>query len=274
MQHFDFDPTNLQGLIKESGMTCIELSRLVGISDASLFKYQRGEASIGLKNALVLADFFAVPLDFLLGRCDEKTARDVLKNYSRHFMQLRRGSYEDQLRACKTFVGRESTSTPRDAEPPWPYNIVGIVNGNTLSDKKATIDYIITKDHERKIIEIIGELKSYRKGRDDERIRKCLLMYYRDGMTLKAIGDHFGVTTERIRRIVIRGIWMLRHHPLRDWFVYGEEHYVRSNSITELTKQLSARELDLELKKKRLDALEEELNKRELALYKRDRKSF
>ncbi len=274
MQHFDFDLTNLQELIKESGMTCIEISKLVGISDASLFKYQRGEASIGIKNAIKLADFFAVPLDFLVGRCDEKTARKVLKDYPRYFMELRRGSYENQLRVCKNFGKRESVTVPRDVDPPWPYNIVGVVSSGILASEKTIVDYKISKEHEKKIVEIIGELESQRKGRNDERVRKCLLMRYRDGMTLTAIADQLGVTPERIRQNIARGIWMLRHHPLREWFIYGEEYYVRHNSMAEMTKRLSARELDLQLKKKRLDAWEEELNKRELSLYKRDKMAF
>ena len=260
MEQFRFDPTNLKLLVESSGLTCDEVARRCGISNASLSKYLRGETIMGVENAVLLADFFAVPLDVLVGRCDEKTSKKILDKYSKYFMKLRRVAYEDYL--IKGRVASRDRLNANDVLLPWPYNIMDEVLANAVYGEKPDIDFIVSKEHEQKIVSIIDGLQ-FRKG-NTVTMSDCLLMKYRDGMTLQAIAKQVGLTSERVRQIVARGIRILRHHPLKDWFLYGEEYYTKNNS-------LAKKEFELSLKDKRLTIWENELIEKEKSLYKRER---
>ena len=62
--------SRLKELREEKGLSMQALSKIVGISDSSLGRWERGESDITGDNLLILADFFGVSTDYLLGRVD------------------------------------------------------------------------------------------------------------------------------------------------------------------------------------------------------------
>ena len=63
----------LAKLVKESDMDYRPLAAAIGISQASLSKYTRGDAEPGLGALVKLADYFNVSTDYLAGRTDTKS---------------------------------------------------------------------------------------------------------------------------------------------------------------------------------------------------------
>lgn len=59
---------NLAFLVKESGKTIKEISEDTGIPTGSLSKYQNGQAEAGIEKLSILANYFEVSTDWLLGR--------------------------------------------------------------------------------------------------------------------------------------------------------------------------------------------------------------
>lgn len=64
--------TNLKKLRKERNMTQIALQMQTGIEQALLSKYETGERIPPTETLIVLADFFDVSIDYLLGRTDRR----------------------------------------------------------------------------------------------------------------------------------------------------------------------------------------------------------
>ncbi|MBQ8508115.1 MAG: helix-turn-helix transcriptional regulator [Clostridia bacterium] len=62
---------NLRKLRKERGITQISLQMKTGIEQALISKYETGERVPPTDTLVILADFFDVSVDYLLGRTDK-----------------------------------------------------------------------------------------------------------------------------------------------------------------------------------------------------------
>lgn len=60
----------LRSLRAEKDLTRQALSNLIGITHSSINMYERGEREPGLETLEIIADFFNVDMDYLLGRQD------------------------------------------------------------------------------------------------------------------------------------------------------------------------------------------------------------
>ena len=65
----DFANT-LSNLIEEKGMNSLRLSKEIGVADRLVGAWRKGEKRPTLDNLVLLADFFGVSLDFLVGRSE------------------------------------------------------------------------------------------------------------------------------------------------------------------------------------------------------------
>ena len=223
---YGFNPDRLKALIRESGITQNTLSEITGIGVASLNGYTSRGTEPRLKHLMTLADFFAVPLDFLCGRCDFETATKVLDNYSAHFMQLRQAPWEWYLWCVRPKGGQAQDYTGK-WEAPWPYNLVDEIF------RKPT-DYLLTDDHVAGLDAAMNTLT--------ERERVGVLLMYRDGKTLDDIGLVFGVTRERVRQIVAKAVRKLRHPSRSKLIRNGLKGYERLNEIARKEYELAKRE--------------------------------
>lgn len=61
---------NLRKLRKERGLTQIALQMKTGIEQALISKYENGERVPPTETLMILADFYGVSIDYLLGRTD------------------------------------------------------------------------------------------------------------------------------------------------------------------------------------------------------------
>ena len=74
----------LNRLRKNADLTTLELSKKVGISDATISRYETGKREPSLINAAKLANFFNVSLDWISGQ-DTDTREEYLLNLYRKF---------------------------------------------------------------------------------------------------------------------------------------------------------------------------------------------
>lgn len=63
----------IQLLRKETGLTQAELGKLVGVSDASINKYEKGNMIPKIDKIEKMADIFHVSIDYLTGKSDSRT---------------------------------------------------------------------------------------------------------------------------------------------------------------------------------------------------------
>lgn len=60
----------LSSVMEENGLNSLRVSKETGLSDSLIGCYAKGSKVPNLKNALLLADFFGVSLDYLAGRSE------------------------------------------------------------------------------------------------------------------------------------------------------------------------------------------------------------
>lgn len=211
-----FDADRLKGLTDKAGLSYIELSKLTGISLSSIANYARGVTNPRFQQLLTLADFFAVPIDYLIGRMDLD-----MTDYGKYYMELRRGQYEDYMRK-----GIE-LHIPKGAETPYPYNLLDeVIRGRWESalnaDQEAGLQYALSTLTERE--------------------QQAIAEYYENGGTLESTAKLWNVTKERARQIIAKAVRKLRH-PMRFKIIkYGLDGWNRWKAIEQEDLMLDEQE--------------------------------
>lgn len=211
-----FDADRLKGLTDKSGLSYIELSKLTGISLSSIANYARGVTNPRFQQLLALADFFAVPIDYLIGRMDLD-----MTDYGKYYMKLRRGQYEDYIRK-----GRE-LHIPKGAETPYPYNLLDeVIRGRWES--------VLNTDQEAGLEHALSTLT--------EREQQAIAEYFGNGGTLESTAKLFNLTRERVRQIIAKAVRKLRH-PMRFKIIkYGLDGWNRRKAIEQEDLMLDEQE--------------------------------
>ena len=211
-----FDADRFRDLAGKSGLSYIELSKLTGISLSSISNYMRGATNPRFQQLLTLADFFAVPVDYLIGRMDLD-----MTDYGKYYMKLRRGRYEDYIRK-----GIE-LHIPKGAETPYPYNLLDEV----IRDRWESA---LNTDQEAGLEHVLSTLT--------EREQQAIAEYFGNGGTLESTAKLWNVTKERARQIIAKAVRKLRH-PMRFKIIkYGLEGWNRRKAIEQEDLMLDEQE--------------------------------
>lgn len=60
----------IKELRRKNGMTQEALGKIIGVKPDSIYVYEKGKAYPEVRNLMILADYFGVSLDYLVGRTD------------------------------------------------------------------------------------------------------------------------------------------------------------------------------------------------------------
>ncbi len=258
---FDWDQARINALIDATGMNVEDAAKACGISVASMMNYRRGIAKPSVEILIKMADFFAVPMDYLLGRCDADTSEAVLRDYPANFMLLRRASWEEYLRGRrpipKQYIGQTY-------EAPWPYNLLDAIvrpswsPGRREDDEDNYWKDLVSEDQMRGLEAAMETLAP--------RETEALLLYFREGLNLEETGLRFGVTRERVRQIIARAIRRLRHPTCSRLITLGVQGAALQNENKNRRLQLEAEMCELDAWERALCFLREGLFERAAAL--------
>ncbi|MBO6267538.1 MAG: sigma-70 family RNA polymerase sigma factor [Clostridium sp.] len=228
----------LQWLLKESETRNKKLSEVTGIRESSLKMYESGWAKPGLGALIKLADYFHVPVDFLLGRCSEREDKEIFEHFADYFRVLRDASYDAYL--INKYVGDDYIKS--DKVFSWPYNLVENiyrVEGNEAVE--CSLDGLK---------EAISTLT--------DREQRIVYMRYREDMTLDEIAAEEQVGRERVRQILAKACRKLRHPTRIRLIQYGI-------AGTEKLRELRDREREIVVREQELDDREAAIAEREKA---------
>ncbi len=254
-----FDPMPLRSLIDKTGVSIEAASASTGISLSSMNGYLRGKSNPGTDALMALADYFAVPMDFLLGRLDADAAGAVLKDYGAHFMELRRAPWEAYLAGRRNIPSQYMGYT---TEAPYPYNllddIVGGIDWGTHEEESSFWCDIVTGDQEAGLCRALSSLT--------DRERLVLSLYYERGLNLEDAGKELNVTRERIRQIIAKALRKLRHPSRFRMIRLGLQGSELESENKKLRSRLEAERFALESAYRSLDFLREALFRRAEAL--------
>lgn len=190
---FSWDPERLVYLMNQAGVSIDKMEKQTGISHASMVHYLKKGEMPGVKAIVAMADYFAVPTDYLLGRFSQEEMAEIEKDYGNKFQLLRKLSYDPMVDG----VQRVSGHVDDRIAAPWPYCLLDDI----LVDGVWTEEF--TNYQYGRLLDIINQL--------DERKRMLVLGYYKDGKTLEGLGKEYGLTRERVRQLLRDSLRMLRH---------------------------------------------------------------
>jgi len=88
----------LKELRKEAHLTQIELAKRLGIGQSSYADWERGKKNPTQENLIKIAQFFNVPLDYLVGNSDKK---DELDNIELLFRMNSKGLTDEEKEIFK-----------------------------------------------------------------------------------------------------------------------------------------------------------------------------
>ena len=237
------DFSNLRKLVVESGMTLDAISKAAGVNKATLNKYLYREVGNPPMSIFVkLADFFAVPLDYICGRCTLEECAAIEESFADNFRLLRKETYESV-----TMKFRTTANTPKGYCAPYPYNLLDDLFGEPF-------DHVASEDEMNGLNAALSSLS--------EKEQEVLHCYYEEEKTLEEIGKVFGVGRERIRQIVAKGLRKLRHPSRARQILYGEEGNKWRKELIEKEYELERRECALEQAEANFRLKVDEINKR------------
>ena len=237
------ESTNIRVLLDAAGVSYADVCRDIGYSYRTLYQAAQGVSRPSLDLAIALADYFAVPLDFLVGRHDRETADAILKDFPKHFHEVRRCAYEEYLHAHKDAAFLHIGGYTH----PYPYSLAEEITGKP-------IESVLTQDQLDGMEEALSKLP--------ERTRNMILRYYRDLVTLDDLVKEYGVTRERVRQIIVKGCRTLRYPALRNLVVYGKAGSRQKSELEQLHRDLTEKQKSLSEWSESLDKLKAELDKR------------
>ena len=234
MASYSWNPQPIKELLDRSEMTQDELALATGISVGTIHAYLQGKITPPTAVLIAFADYFAVPLDYLYGRCSREQSEQILTNYDRHFMELRRAAYEAYR------FGKENSKSFDELGfvSPWPYNLANAVNAY------QPIDYLMTEDHEKGIEIALGHLS--------EREREYLLAYFKEGKTYQEIGDDHEIGRGYPRVVIATALKKLRYPALRNYILYGKTLAENDNRLERKRIELAKLEENLKLAEEKL----------------------
>lgn len=236
------DLTNLKKLINDSGMTLDSISDASGVNVQTIKKYYRTDDGNPQADFLMkLSDFFAVPLDYLCGRCTKEECAAVEESFADNFRLLRKETYESY-----TLKFRTSANTPKGYCAPYPYNLLDDLFGEPF-------DHVVSEDEMNGLNAALSSLS--------EREQEVLHLYYEEEKTLEEVGKVLGVGRERIRQIVAKGLRKLRHPSRSRQIRYGEEGNKWRAELIDRDAELKRREYALAQAEKNFKLKVEENNK-------------
>lgn len=62
----------ISDLRTDADLSCAALARIIGVTDRTMLRYEKGETDIPTEILISVANYFNVSTDYLLGRTDNK----------------------------------------------------------------------------------------------------------------------------------------------------------------------------------------------------------
>lgn len=189
----------IKELIDKTGMSVATASKAIDIPEISMRKILKNEMQPSVEQLIKIADYFQMPIDILLDRCDKELYENILKDYKQYFMQIRRKYYQDYSigRAKQKIIDDITNTTVYEA--PYPYNLIQDITGEVCHN-------IIENDS------ILENALNYLNPQEKLVMEK----YYKQGMSYTDIGKELNLTKERIRQVVNKALRVLKTPALKN----------------------------------------------------------
>ena len=169
---------------REKGITQDELAIYIGVSKASVSKWETGQSYPDIVFLPQLAAYFNISLDELMGYAPQMTKEDIKKLYHRLSSAFAAQPFDDVLGECRSIIKKYFSCFPLLLQM-----VVLLVNHHMLAEEKKNREAIL-----KEAVELCTRIKT---GSDDVWLSKdaasleavCYLMLQRPQEVLDILGD-------------------------------------------------------------------------------------
>lgn len=190
---------------------------------------------------MTVADYFNVSVDYLCGRVDQ-----IDELYKKEVDELVRSSYEKYLHYGHGNIVRFDKPNEKPIAT-YPYNLLDEINVR----QSELIPYPISENQLASLEDVVEHQLS-------ERESGVITLYFKEGCTLKEIGERYSVGQERIRQIIAKALRKLRHPARFNVIKYGTNIL----ELNETLREAEARYARLTSEINRINSLNESLEDR------------
>ena len=220
-------------LLENAGLNPYRLAELLGLWSEELERcYGTRYGYPALSTVVRVADFFAVPIDFLTGRCTEEEAKNLLENYAKSVKTIR-------------------ASFGQAFEEPWPYNLITDLYFEPL-------DGPLTDDQQKGLDHALSKL--------DSRERNIIIIRYQTKDAYAIVARRWGVTLERVRQLYTRAMSKLRAPLNRSMILLGLERSRKEGELAKREQEIAAAWVELEQEQDQINSLRAKFGEEKMRL--------
>lgn len=234
----NWEGNRLKILMQKANLSMSETAEILNISKVAINKYVNANESPSFAVIEKMADYFAVPLDYLCGRCSLEDAQNMLDKYETYFNSIRRGTYEQYLMG-NTHIKHFDINK---YEKPYPYNLIYSIFGRA--------DWVLTDRNLKAIDNGLNQL--------EERYREITIAYFKEHLTCDMLSRRYDVTKTRVNQIIDKSLRILRNPAISMEMRRGA---LPISEIEYLNEKLDTREKAIIHREEEIKKYEEEISK-------------
>lgn len=225
---YNFRYDVLKTLMKNNNMTSRDLSTVTGVSVPSILKYLSGKNNPTVPVLIAFSNALNVPIELFTGQMDEmiKDRDAYLKMCATDLRAL-----NFKLFTNDKYYFKKVRYANTGYELPYPLNLYNDMH--ILDDNK--IELPISTDQmnglEKAILDSLNNKE-----------KSCIIQYYKDELSLAEISEQYGVSRERVRQIIAKGIRKLKNPNAKKLILFG----IRGSGLLKREMELDDLEKTLE----------------------------
>jgi hypothetical protein len=181
-----------------------------------------------------MADYFIVPVDLLLNRCDVQQVDELIAHYESNFMELRKKAYEKYVFKKK----HDYVSLVDKIESPYPYNML-----NAMLQRNT--EFILTADDLEGIERAMNNI--------DPRRKRILLMYFKRNMARYEICEIENVNSTMLHNLIKTGLKSIRESDALKGTNLATHIANNIYTLKDVDDYFAKKEEELEMKKQALE---------------------
>lgn len=229
----------LRDLMEMNHISIEDLSKATNVGESTIIMLKSGRYPMHADILCKIADYFAVPTDYILGRCE------LGETYKADMTILYEDCYEKYLKK-RVKAGKKIENDKSSIESMYPYNLLETIYD---TDPLGITEYVPLTNEQ--MVGLIYAVENRLMDREKHFIKR----HFEEYASLDEIGKEEGIGKERVRQIIARGIRKLRHPSSFNYIRYG---------IGAADVNLYAKEL--ERKVEQIKEMEEYISKHQTAL--------
>lgn len=195
----------LSELMEMSGVTNETLSKATNVGISTIVQMKGGRYPMHADILCKVADYFAVPTDYILGRCE------LGKTYKADMKKLYEESYEKYLKV-KLKRGKKIENDQSAIESTYPYNLLEAIY---VTDPLGITEFVPLSDEQ------LEGLNYAVTNTLTEREQHFIKRHFEEYATLDDIANEEHIGRERVRQIIARALRKLRHPSRFNYIRYG-----------------------------------------------------